>query len=161
MAPLLVRVVPLMLVGLVVAGCAAEPADEDEDGASSASSEDALTSAGGQTTLHYLGSSSFLRQCAGNTLGCGRAVSSVSNSTPYFSAPRTWSRSTCNQWYTFRANGKCVEAQRFEVSDRRNFIEGNPGLFDGLGLSHSDGTNCAGSGTARNVSVTTGRHCDD
>lgn len=161
MAPLLLRVVPLLIVGLVAAGCSAEPADGEGDEATGATTEDALTSTGGQTTLYYLGSSSFLRQCAGETLGCGRAVSSVSNSTPYFSAPRTWGRSACNQWYTFRANGRCVEAQRFEVSDRRNYIEGNPGLFSGLGLAHSDGTNCSGSGTARNVSVTVGRHCND
>jgi hypothetical protein len=91
-------------------------------------------------------------------LGCGRAVSSVSDWTPYFSAPRTWSRSTCDDWYTFRANGKCVEAQRLEVSDRRNYIEGNPGLFRGLGLRYSDGRNCAGSGQAT-ATVTPGRSC--
>ena len=126
-----------------LAGCAADsdPGGDEETGATT---EDALTQSGGRTLVYYLGSSSFLRQCAGNTLGCGRAVASVADSTPYFSAPRTWSRSTCNQWYTFKANGKCVEAQRFEVSDRRNFIEANPGLMKGLGLSHSDGRNCAG-----------------
>jgi hypothetical protein len=150
-----------MLVGLVVAGCSAESTDGEDEGAVNASSEDALTSAGGQTTLYYLGSSSFLQQCAGETLGCGRSVASIPNSTPYFSAPRSWPRSACNQWYTFRKDGKCVEAQRFEVSDRRNYIEGNPGLFNGLGLAHSDGAHCAGSGTARNVSVTAGRHCND
>jgi hypothetical protein len=160
MAPLLLRVVPLLVVGLVVAGCATDSTDDGADESTGASSEDALTSAGGKTTLYYLGSSSFLRQCAGETLGCGRAVSSISNATPYFSAPSSWGRSACNEWYTFRVNGKCVEAQRFEVSDKRNYIEGNPGLFDGLGLAHSDGSHCAGSGTARNVSVTAGRHCD-
>lgn len=142
-----------------IVGCSAEPVDgEDED--VGAVSEGALSQGGGLTVLHYLGSSAFLRQCAGNTLGCGRAVASVSDSTPYFSAPRTWSRSTCDDWFTFEVNGRCVEAQRLEVSDRRNFIEGNPGLMRGLGLSHSDGRNCAGSGTHRNVRVTPGRHCD-
>jgi len=141
-----------------LAGCAADSAD-DEGETTGASSEDALTASGGRTLVYYLGSSSFLRQCAGNTLGCGRAVSSVSDSTPYFSAPRTWSRSTCNQWYTFKTTaGKCVEAQRFEVSDTRNFIEANPGLMKGLGLSHSDGRNCAGSGQGT-ATVTPGRHC--
>jgi hypothetical protein len=84
---------------------------------------------------------------------------SVPNSTPYFSAPRTWSRSTCNEYFTFRLGGRCVEAQRLEVSDHRNFIEGNPGLFDALGLAHSDGTHCGGSGQADGVTVTPGRHC--
>lgn len=108
--------------------------------------------------MYYLGSSAFLRQCAGTTLGCGRAVASVADRTPYFSAPRTWARTTCNQWYSFRANGKCVEAQRLEVSDTRNYIEGNPGLFDGLGVRHSDGRNCAGSGETA-VRITSGRDC--
>jgi|GEM_PF-5060283 len=158
----LARLSPFVAVGLVLAGCAADATDlEEETTGDTAASEDALRSSGGTTKLHYLGSSSFLRQCAGDTLGCGRAVSSVSDSTPYFSAPRTWSRSTCNDWYTFRVNGRCVEAQRLEVSDRRNFIEGNPGLFRGLGLSYSDGRNCAGSGEALDVRVTPGRHCDD
>lgn len=143
-----------------VTGCASESTSEDEEDVGEAA-EGALTQGGGPTTLHYLGSSSFLRQCAGNTLGCGRAVASVSDSTPYFSAPRTWSRSTCDDFYTFRLNGKCVEAQRLEVSDRRNFIEGNPGLFRGLGLKFSDGRNCAGSGTYNGVKVTPGRHCGD
>lgn len=139
-----------------LAGCAAEtPSDEGE---SSESSEDALTQSGGRTLVHYLGSSNFLRTCAGNTLGCGRAVSSVADSTPYFSAPRTWSRSTCNGWYTFRANGKCVEAQRLEVSDRHNFIEANPGLMAGLGVRYSDGRNCAGSGQVT-ATVSPGRGC--
>ena len=140
-----------------IAGCASAP--DDSEGATSGSSEDALTSAGGATLVHYLGSSSFLRQCAGNTLGCGRAVSSVSDATPYFSAPRTWSRSTCNEFFTFRANGRCVEAQRLEVSDTHNFIEGNPGLFAGLGVHHSDGANCSGSGQTT-ATVTPGRHCN-
>ena len=162
----LARLSPLLGIGLIIAGCSAETAapgeGEGEDGdEGAASSADALSSQGGSTTLYYLGSSSFLRQCAGNTLGCGRAVSSVSDSTPYFSAPRTWSRSTCDDWYTCRVNGKCAEAQRFEVSDRRNYIEGNPGLFRALGLSHSDGRNCAGSGQASGVRVTPGRHCND
>jgi hypothetical protein len=113
---------------LARAGCAADSTDDGLDEATNATSEDALTSAGGNTTLYYLGSSSFLRQCAGETLGCGRAVSSISNSTPYFSAPRSWGRTACNEWYPFRVNGKCVEAQRFEVSDKRNYIEGNPAV---------------------------------
>jgi hypothetical protein len=141
-----------------LAGCAADSTDDGSDEETGASTEDALTQSGGRTLVYYLGSSSFLRQCAGNTLGCGRAVASVADSTPYFSAPRTWSRSTCNQWYTFKANGKCVEAQRFEVSDRRNFIEANPGLMKGLGFAHSDGRNCAGSGQAT-ATVTPGRNC--
>jgi len=141
-----------------LAGCAADTTAEDEE--TGASSEDALTQSGGRTLVYYLGSSSFLRQCAGNTLGCGRAVASVSDATPYFSAPRTWSRTTCNQWFTFKtAAGKCVEAQRFEVSDRRNYIEANPGLMKGLGLAHSDGRNCAGSGQGT-ATVTPGRHCN-
>lgn len=140
-----------------VAGCAIEP-PADGDGENGETTEAALSANGGRTMLYYLGSSSFLRQCAGNTLGCGRAVSSVSDSTPYFSAPRTWSRSTCDDYYTFEANGRCVEAQRLEVSDTRNFIEGNPGLFRGLGLRSSDGRNCAGSGQAT-VTMKPGRHC--
>ena len=32
-------------------------------------------------------------------------------------------------------------------------------LFSALGLAHSDGMHCAGSGTTRNVSVTAGQHC--
>jgi len=152
-------IVSTLLVGSIVSvtGCSSETASEEEEVGEAA--EGALTQSGGTTTLYYLGSSSFLRQCAGNTLGCGRAVASVSDSTPYFSAPRTWSRSTCDDWYTFRVNGRCVEAQRLEVSDRRNFIEGNPGLFRGLGLQYSDGRNCAGSGTHRGVRVTPGRTC--
>lgn len=163
MAALLARLAPLASVALVIAGCAAESADGEggEEGDVGETSADALTSGGGKTTLYYLGSGSFLRQCAGDTLGCGRAVSSISDSTPYFSAPRSWPRSACNQWYTFRVNGRCAEAQRFEVSDRRNYIEGNPGLFKALGLRYSDGRNCAGSGQASNVSVTPGRHCND
>jgi len=125
-----VRLRSQVLISVLGAGCSAEVPEEAEE---VGESEDNLTSQGGKTLVHYLGSSSFLRQCAGNTLGCGRAVSSVADSTPYFSAPRTWSRSTCNQWFTFKANGKCVEAQRLEVSDRRNFIEGNPAVFKGLG----------------------------
>jgi hypothetical protein len=114
---------------------------------------------GGKTTLHYLGSSSFLQKCAGKTLGCGKAVSSVSDSTPYFSAPS--SGYACNAWFTFKtANGGCAEAQRLEVSDKHAFIEGSPGLFSALGLSHSDGSNCAGSGQG-SVTMTPGRHCND
>jgi hypothetical protein len=147
----------LLSVTLVsIAGCAAETTDEGE---TAGSSEDALTASGGTTLMHYLGSSSFLRQCAGNTLGCGKSVASVGDAAPYFSAPRTWSRSTCNEWFTFRSNGRCVEAQRLEVSDRRNFIEGNPAVFKALGLHHSDGKNCAGSGQAT-ATVTPGRHCN-
>jgi hypothetical protein len=146
--------IALTMTLVSIAGCAVESVPEEATGGS----EDALTAAGGTSLVHYLGSSSFLRQCAGNTLGCGRAVASVPDSTPYFSAPRTWSRSTCDDFFTFRANGKCVEAQRLEVSDRRNFIEGNPGLFKALGLNHSDGKNCAGSGQAT-MQVTPGRHC--
>ncbi len=55
-------------------------------------------------------------------------------------------------------NGRCVEAQRLEVSDRRNFIEANPGLMRGLGVAHSDGRNCAGSGQTT-ATVTPGRGC--
>ncbi len=146
----------LTAVGSIV-GCLA-PAG---DGEGLESSSDGLTSTGGSTDMVFLGSSAFLRQCAGNQLGCGAMVASISDSTPYFSAPRTWPRSACNQYYTFRVNGRCVEARRLEVSDRNNLIEGNPGLFDGLGLSHSDGTGCAGSGRARNVQVRPGRHCGE
>ena len=46
-----------------------------------------------------------------------------------------------------------------EVSDRRNYIEGNPAVMKGLGLSHSDGTRCAGSGQGT-ATVTPGRHCN-
>ena len=115
-------------------------------------------SGGTSITLYYLGSSSFLRHCAGSTLGCGRSVSSVPDSHPYFSAP--WSTSRCNDWYTFRHDGHCVEAQRLEVSDSHGFIEGNPGLFNGLHLHHTDGS-CAtgGSGTYHGVKISRGRHC--
>jgi hypothetical protein len=145
-----------MLSLSILAACSANVPEEE-----SGYSDSALTAAGGTTRLAFLGSSAFLMQCAGgtHTLGCGRPVMSVPNSTPYFSAPRTWSRSTCNEYFTFRLGGRCVEAQRLEVSDHRNFIEGNPGLFDALGLAHSDGTHCGGSGQADGVTVTPGRHC--
>ena len=143
----------------IVSGCSVEAADEDGE-EDEASSSDALITRPTSVRMVYLGSSSFLRQCAGNTLGCGRAVSSVPDSTPYFSAPRSWGRGACNQWWTFRANGRCVEAQRFEVSDRNNKIEGNPAVFRRLGLPFSDGRNCAGSGMAT-VTITPGRNCDD
>lgn len=145
---------------LSLGGCAATDFEGEEEMEGVEGSEEALRESGGLTTLHYLGSSSFLRQCAGDMLGCGRRVASVSDDTPYFSAPRTWSKNkTCDAWFTFRRNGQCVEARRLEVSDRRNFIEGNPALFDGLGLRYSDGRNCAGWGTYRGVTVTPGRHC--
>lgn len=154
------RLVPIAAVlTFVAAGCAASDVDGEDD-VTAGSSQDALSSGGGRTKVYYLGSSAFLRQCAGNTLGCGRSVASVSDSTPYFSAPRSWSRSTCDDWYTFRANGRCVEAQRFEVSDRRNYIEANPGLFRALGVTFSDGRNCAGSGETT-ADVRPGRHCAD
>ena len=45
--------------------------------------------------------------------------------------------------------------------ERANLIEGNPALFEGLGLAHSDGANCrGGSGSANGVTITPGRHCD-
>ncbi len=122
----------------------------------------AITASGGTTNIVFLGSAQFLTQCAGrsHTLGCGDPVSSVSDTTPYFSAPRAWASETCRQWYTFQLDGRCVEAQRLEISDTHAQIEGNPGLFDALGLSHSDGTHCAGSGGASGVRITPGRHCD-
>ncbi len=142
-----------------VAACSAASVPHEEE---SGNSDQDLTASGGTTRLVYLGSSSFLRQCAGptHTLGCGRPLSSVPDSTPYFSAPRSWPRTTCDDFYTFRLGNRCVEAQRLEISDTRNLMEGNPGLFDGLGLSHSDGTHCSGSGEANGVTVTAGRHCN-
>lgn len=162
---MLTRLLALAAVStVVIAGCAADPGDEDLDGEEDVEmtdqQADALSSNGGSAKMYYLGSSSFLRRCAGNTLGCGRAVASVADTTPYFSAPRAWSRRTCDQWYTFRANGRCVEARRFEVSDRRHLLEGNPALMTGLGIRHSDGRNCAGWGEG-NVTVEPGRTCAD
>jgi len=139
MAASIARVSSLSLLALafiaIASGCSTETTDEELDGPASS---DIVEGQSQSVRMVYLGSSAFLRQCAGNTLGCGRAVSSVSDSTPYFSAPRSWGRGACNQWYTFKANGRCVEAQRLEVSDRNNKIEGNPGVFRALGLSHSD-----------------------
>jgi hypothetical protein len=66
--------------------------------------------------LYYLGSGSFLQSCAGSTLGCGLAISSVPDSYPYFSGP-AWLGVGCDQWVTFRRGGRCVEAQRLESSD--------------------------------------------
>jgi len=151
-----------LALGIALVGCAAGDADDsdgiDDDESATESTQEALTSTGGTATLYYLGSSAFLRRCAGNTLGCGDRVASISDATPYFSAPRTWPRNTCDDWYTFKYKNKCVEARREEVSDRRNYMEGNPGLMKGLGISHGDGRNCAGYGQAK-VKITPGRHC--
>src|SRR5512143_2573320 len=94
-----VRLVHLVIVTSAVAAACASSEDGssgDEETPSEAQVDEAL-SAGRSITLYYLGSSHFLRSCAGNTLGCGRAVSSVPDAHPYFSAP--WSHSRCNDWY--------------------------------------------------------------
>lgn len=143
----------LVICGLALSAfaCSAEPDVETGSEASGA------TASGKVVTLIYLGSSQFLRSCAGDTLGCGRKVASVSDSTPYFSAPR--SVAACDEFWTFRINDKCVEARHLEISDTHGFIEGNPGLFDALGLSHSDGVACAGSGTTPGVRMERGQTC--
>jgi hypothetical protein len=138
------------LAALAVA-CGA-PVPEEEDGAGSTSGLTNRT-----VTLHFLGSQQFLLRCAGNTLGCGRPVASVSNTTPYFSAPHGIGIA-CDEYWTFRVGGRCVEARRLEVSDSHGFIEGNPGLFDALGLPHTDG-NCSGTGTKPGVQMERGRRC--
>jgi hypothetical protein len=142
------------LIGGLTLSAFACSAGPDADTGSEASG---ATSGERTVTLVYLGSSQFLRSCAGETLGCGRKVASVKDTTPYFSAPR--SAAACDAFWTFRVNDRCVEAQHLEISDTHGFIEGNPGLFDALGLTHSDGVNCSGSGTKPGVTMERGRTC--
>src|SRR4051812_43603410 len=99
----------LVVAALAVGGGLSAPGDEGDDNGAALSTGGGGEVELGTKTLWYLGSSAFLQQCAGKTLGCGKAVASVPDKTPYFSAPRTWPRSACNQWFSFRGNGKCVE----------------------------------------------------